>query len=204
MGGMGGHRGLGGAQERDRAWKGLKRVSVAAAVSELHRLGSQGQTGLGEGLQGCWVVKLKQDFKYSWSIVGCIASYQQLKRLMIVLVLVMMTMTLTMKGWRQGLGLTRLQGPVFIPPNSSYCALFITEFTVVFVSTVVFMLSLHVCIHICIQAHSVSTLQLNPMLTSSTTDLLHIEFPICIYSHQPLDPPARYQGVFSQIGLGAS
>ena len=81
------------------------------------------------------------------------------------------------------MGLTRLQGPVFIPPNSSYCALFIAEFTVVFVSTVVFMLSLHVCIHICIQAHSVSTLQLNPMLTSSTTDLLHIEFPICIYSH---------------------
>ena len=71
----------------------------------------------------------------------------------------------------------------FLPPNSSYCALFITEFTVVFVSTVVFMLSLHVCIHICIQTHSVSTLQLNPMLTSSTTDLLHIEFPICIYSH---------------------
>ena len=51
-------------------------------------------------------------FEYSW--LHCILSTTHAMGLMIVLVLVMMTMTLTMKGWRQGLGLTRLQGPVFI------------------------------------------------------------------------------------------
>ena len=58
----------------------MKRVSVAAAMLHLHRLARRGRLGLGEGLSGCWVVKLKQDFKlgsggrfeYNW--LHCILS----------------------------------------------------------------------------------------------------------------------------------
>ena len=55
-------------------------------------------------------------------------------------------------------------------------------------TSIVFMLSLHVCIHICIQAHPVSTmspLRVHRRRRFNGTDLLHIEFPICIVPTPP-------------------
>ena len=112
--GVGGHRGgvwgerRGGGLRRGtelgRVWNAFLLQLLCQTYIDYDR--SRGRLGLGEGLSGCWVVKLKQDFKlgsgerfeYSW--LHCILSTTHAMGLMIVLVLVMMTMTLTMKGWR--------------------------------------------------------------------------------------------------------